>query len=177
MRILGLDPGTATIGFGVLERLSPTRCSLVSCGCIRTAPGRPLGPRLVEIRQDLLALIDRYRPDSAAIETLFFNVNVRTATTVCQTRGVLLLALAERGIAVDEYGPSEVKKAVAGYGRATKPQIQAMVARILGLARAPSPDDVADAVAIALCHHFSAGPARSGSMAQKKESRGSAGPR
>ncbi|MBI4864255.1 MAG: crossover junction endodeoxyribonuclease RuvC [Candidatus Riflebacteria bacterium] len=155
MRILGLDPGVATIGFGIVDSPTPTELALVSCGCIRTLGGTPFGDRLMEIRSDLASLISRHRPDVAAMEALFFNKNVRTALIVGQTRGVMLLGLAEARIPVLEYNPLAVKKAVVGYGRATKAQVQKMVARILRLDTPPRPDDAADAVAVALCHRFS----------------------
>jgi crossover junction endodeoxyribonuclease RuvC len=158
MRILGLDPGVAAIGFGIVDGRSFSSVSLLSCGCIRTRPGTPLGARLIEVRRDLLELIERHRPEEAAMETIFFNINVRTALVVAQTRGVLLLALAEAGLSVAEYGPQAVKKAVVGYGNGTKSQVQAMVARVLHLSSPPRPDDAADAVAVALCHRFTISP-------------------
>jgi len=158
MLILGLDPGVATIGFGVIDGRTLSSISLVTCGCIRTRPGIPMGSRLVEIRRDLRELIERHRPHAAAMETLFFNKNVRTALIVAQTRGVLLMTLAEAGLPIAEYGPQSIKMAVVGYGKGVKSQVQAMVARILHLSTPPKPDDAADALAVALCHRFTLGP-------------------
>jgi len=157
MRVLGLDPGFATIGFAVIEGRPPSGLTLLTCGCIRTAPGSPAGQRLLEIHRDLGDLIARYRPEVAAVETFLVNRNVTNAIAIGQTRGVLLLALAQSGIGVAEYAPNTVKKAVVGYGRGMKSQVQSMVARILRLAEPPHPDDAADAAAIAICHRFSGG--------------------
>lgn len=153
-RILGLDPGFATIGFAVIEGTSPQGLSLVTCGCIRTGAGVPAGLRLKEIHRDLGSLIERYRPAVAAVETFLVNKNVTNAIAIGQTRGVLLLALAQAEVPVAEYAPNSVKKAVVGYGRGVKGQVQAMVARILKLAEPPRPDDAADAAAVAICHRF-----------------------
>jgi crossover junction endodeoxyribonuclease RuvC len=152
LRILGLDPGVATTGFGVIEAVGAARFVPVAFGTIRTPAGLPIGQRLRTIRDDLAALVTRHRPQRAALEMLYFNKNVRTAMAVGEVRGVLLLTLDEQGVPVSEYGPAEVKKAVVGYGRGDKRQVGAQVARLLGLATAPRPDDVADALAIALCH-------------------------
>jgi crossover junction endodeoxyribonuclease RuvC len=154
MRILGLDPGIATIGYGVIEGDPPAGLVLVTCGCIRTDPSGTAGERLAEAYRDVVQIIAVHRPGLAAVESLFFNRNVSTAIGVGQTRGVLLLALVQAGVPVAEYTPLAVKSAVVGYGRATKSQVQAMVARILRLASPPRPDDAADALAVALCHRF-----------------------
>lgn len=154
MRILGLDPGFATIGFALIEGQPPAGLSLVTCGCIRTVPGGPVPQRLLEIHRDVGELISRYRPDVAAVETFLVNRNVTNAIQIGQTRGVLLLALAQAAVPFAEYAPNTVKKAVVGYGRGEKSQVQAMVARILKLAEPPRPDDAADAAAIAICHRF-----------------------
>lgn len=154
MRILGLDPGFATIGFAVIEGKPPSNLTLLTCGCIRTSPGVPVGHRLQEIHRDLGDLIAKYRPEVAAVETFLVNRNVTNAIAIGQTRGVLLLALAQASVPVAEYAPNTVKKAVVGYGRGLKSQVQAMVARILKLAGPPRPDDAADAAAIAICHRF-----------------------
>jgi crossover junction endodeoxyribonuclease RuvC len=161
MRILGLDPGVATVGFAVLEGSSSRNLRLLSCGCIRTAAHTPLPHRVLEIHGDVSSLIAAHHPDVGVLEKLFFNKNVTTAMAVAQTRGVIMLALAQGKLPVAEYSPLEVKKAVTGYGRAVKSQVQAMVARLLKLAEPPRPDDAADAVAIALCHSFSFGTFRS----------------
>lgn len=155
MRILGLDPGFATIGFAVIEGKPPQGLSLVTCGCIRTLPNVPVAQRLLEIHRDLTDLIARYHPEVAAVETFLINRNVTNAIQIGQTRGVLLLALAQASIPHSEYAPNTVKKAVVGYGRGEKSQVQSMVARILKLAEPPRPDDAADAAAIAICHRFS----------------------
>ena len=154
MRILGLDPGFATIGFAVIEGKPPSGLTLVTCGCIRTAPGVPTAQRLLEIHRDIGELIQRYQPEVAAVETFLINRNVTNAIQIGQTRGVLLLALAQAQVSYAEYAPNTVKKAVVGYGRGEKSQVQSMVARILKLAEPPRPDDAADAAAIAICHRF-----------------------
>jgi crossover junction endodeoxyribonuclease RuvC len=148
---LGIDPGTATMGYGVV-RGRGEGLSLVTCGAITTPSTMPLAERLQVIYLSLIDLIDRHRPDEVAVEALFFNKNVRTALAVGQARGVALLAAAHRGIAVSEYTPLQVKQTVVGYGRATKQQVQQMLPVLLDLSFVPEPDDAADAVAIAICH-------------------------
>jgi len=149
--ILGIDPGTALTGYG-LVREDETGLALLECGVITTPPDQPLPRRLQAIYRGLADLIARHQPDAAAVEELFFSRNVRTALAVGQARGVALLALADAGLPVYEYKPLQVKQAVAGYGGADKPQIQEMVRLLLHLERAPQPDDAADAVAVAVCH-------------------------
>jgi len=151
MRVLGLDPGLATTGWGVVEG-EGQELALVEFGIITTAPGQPLARRLRSLYLDLTGLISRQRPDGAAVEELFFSRNARTAFTVGQARGVVLLTLANAGLPVHEYTPLQVKQAVVGYGRATKQQVQQMVRMLLGLPEVPRPDDAADAVAVAICH-------------------------
>ncbi len=151
MRILGLDPGLATTGWGVVEEASG-ELVLADFGVITTAPGQPLAERLQGLYRELTALIALQRPEVAAVEELFFSRNARTAFAVGQARGVALLALANAGLAVHEYTPLQVKQAVVGYGQATKHQVQQMVRMLLGLAEVPQPDDAADAVAVAVCH-------------------------
>ncbi len=151
MLILGIDPGTALTGYG-LVREDETGLALLECGVITTPPDQPLPRRLQAIYRGLADLIARHQPDAAAVEELFFSRNVRTALAVGQARGVALLALADAGLPVYEYKPLQVKQAVAGYGGADKPQIQEMVRLLLHLERAPQPDDAADAVAVAVCH-------------------------
>lgn len=150
MRILGIDPGTAICGFGLVDwegnRLRP-----VAYGAIRTAPDRPLAQRLALIYDELQQLLHKYRPERIGVEQLFFNRNVTTAMAVGQARGVVLLAAAQAQLAVEEYTPSQIKQAVTGYGKADKGQVTGMTVRLLGLAQAPKPDDVADALAIAIC--------------------------
>lgn len=147
---LGMDPGTAILGFGVIRGTSDP--VLVDVGVIETQPDSPMPDRLVILHERTSMLIERYQPDVLAIEQLFFARNVTTAIAVGQARGVVLLAAAQKGVPVAEYSPSEVKYAVVGYGKADKRQMQEMVRIILDLDHAPQPDDAADALAIALCH-------------------------
>lgn len=151
MRVLGVDPGTATTGYGVVEETEEGIRAL-AYGVITTPAGQPLPQRLQAIYRELQRLIAKWRPDEAAVEELYFNVNVRTALSVGQARGVVLLALADAGLPLTEYGPSEVKQALTGYGGAEKRQMQEMVRMLLGLEKPPSPDDAADALAVAVCH-------------------------
>ena len=151
MIILGIDPGFAIVGFGVL-RTAPGRQSLVSCGAITTKAGLSLPTRLVQIEDDMKELLDTFRPDAMAVEELFFNNNITTGIGVAQARGVILAAAERAGVPIYEYSPSEVKMAVVGYGKAEKRQVMEMTKRLLGLKSMPKPDDAADAVAIALCH-------------------------
>ncbi len=155
MLVIGIDPGTARTGYGLVRE---TEAGLVpvAFGVIETLAGAPLPQRLQTIYRELRALLTLHGPASGAVEKLFFARNVTTAMTVGQARGVALLALAEAGVAVSEYTPLEVKQAVAGYGRADKLQMQAMVRTLLGLAEVPRPDDAADALAVAICHLHSA---------------------
>ncbi|MDN5347886.1 MAG: crossover junction endodeoxyribonuclease RuvC [Clostridia bacterium] len=152
MLILGIDPGTALTGYGVVERKTDGRLAALAWGCIRTAPGEAMPTRLATIHRELTLLLRQHKPDFLAIEELFFNKNARTALTVGQARGVALLAAAHEGVSVWEYTPLEIKQAVAGHGRAPKRQIQRMVATLLNLKAPPEPDDVADALAVAICH-------------------------
>ena len=155
MRILGIDPGIATVGFGVVDS-QRGRQKYVSCGVITTPAGLPLSSRLDQIYEDLQELVSAVKPDCAAIEELFFNTNITTGIAVAHGRGVILLALSRAGVPIYEYTPLQVKQAVVGYGRAEKRQVIDMVKRILDMKTAPKPDDAADAVAIALCHARSA---------------------
>ncbi|RME39157.1 MAG: crossover junction endodeoxyribonuclease RuvC [Thermoflexia bacterium] len=155
MRVLGVDPGTATTGYGVVEE-TETGIRALAYGVITTPPGQPLPQRLQIVYRELQRLIGEWQPDEAAVEELYFNVNVRTAISVGQARGVILLALADAGLPVAEYGPGEVKQALTGYGGAKKQQMQEMVRMLLGLESVPSPDDAADALAVAVCHLHSA---------------------
>jgi crossover junction endodeoxyribonuclease RuvC len=150
MVVLGIDPGTATTGYGLVEQADPLQ--LVTYGAITTPAGVPLPERLLSIHRQLGELIQRYRPEAVAVEELFFSKNVRTAMSVGHARGVILLAAAQAGLPIYEYKPSEVKLAVAGYGAAPKEQMQEMVRLLLDLDETPTPDDAADAVAIAVCH-------------------------
>lgn len=151
MKILGIDPGYAIVGFGILEA-QRGQARLVRCGAINTPAGVPMPRRLVQIQEDLETLIHTFSPNVMAIEELFFNTNVTTAIGVAQARGVILMTAAKLGVEVFEYTPSQVKQAVVGYGKAEKHQVMEMTRRLLGLAAVPKPDDAADAVAIALCH-------------------------
>ena len=150
MIAIGFDPGTARLGFGVIDSEPDPRP--IDFGVIVTDAALPMANRLLAIHEAVGELIDRYQPDAIAVELLFFARNVTTAMTVGQARGVILLAAAERGIPVAEYSPSEVKQAVVGYGKADKRQIQEMVRIMLGLESPPQPDDTADALAVAICH-------------------------
>ena len=155
MRILGIDPGVATIGFGLVEA-DRGRQQLLRYGVITTPPGIPLSSRLWQISQDMSSLLTQLRPDEAAVEELFFSKNITTGIAVAHGRGVLLLELEKAGIPVYEYTPMQVKQAVAGYGKAEKRQVMLMTQRILKMKEIPRPDDAADALALALCHARSA---------------------
>jgi crossover junction endodeoxyribonuclease RuvC len=154
MRVVGIDPGTATTGYGVVDQ-SAGRLTLVAFGTICTPPDLALPGRLLELHNKLTELLTLHAPDTAAVESLFFQKNVRTALAVGQARGAALLALAEHSVPVSEYTPQEVKQAVTGYGGAEKRQVQTMVGTLLGLAQPPKPDDAADALAVAICHAHS----------------------
>jgi crossover junction endodeoxyribonuclease RuvC len=147
---LGIDPGTAILGFGVIAGDADPR--LVDVGVIETDASAPMPERLLILHAETTRLLETFEPDVMAIEQLFFARNVTTAIAVGQARGVVLLAAAQAGVEVAEYTPSEVKFAISGYGKASKSQMQEMVRIILNLAQAPQPDDAADALAIALCH-------------------------
>lgn len=155
MIVLGIDPGTAITGYG-LVREERGQAAAVAYGAITTPSSLPLPDRLLIIQRDLAAIIDQYHPDQAAVEELFFNKNVRTALAVGHARGVVLLTLAQGNVPTYEYTPLQVKQAVTGHGRAEKAQVQQMVTLLLGLSKIPKPDDVADALAIAICHLHSA---------------------
>ncbi|HUG01155.1 MAG TPA: crossover junction endodeoxyribonuclease RuvC [Longimicrobiales bacterium] len=158
MRILGVDPGTAVTGYGVVAREGGGAVSLVECGVIRTDRRLPLPQRLRDIFDGIEHIIDRHQPCAIAVEGVFYARNVRTTLTLGQARGVILLAGARRELAVHEYSPAEVKSAIVGTGRATKEQVQFMVQRLLRLRAAPSPADAADGVAVALAHCFALVP-------------------
>jgi crossover junction endodeoxyribonuclease RuvC len=150
MLVLGIDPGTASTGFGVV-RATGSRLDSVDTGVISTRAGIALERRLADIHARVGELLDEYRPAALAIEDLYFGVNVRTAFAVGQARGVVLLAAGQRGIPTRSYTPQQVKGAVCGNGRAAKDQVGRMVARLLGLAAVPTPDHAADALAVAIC--------------------------
>jgi crossover junction endodeoxyribonuclease RuvC len=150
--VLGIDPGTAITGYGVVGETTRGDFVLLACGVFRTTAGEPMHLRLLELFQDMQALLKEFAPDEVAVEKLFFGRNVTTAISVGQARGAVLVAAALAGLPVVEYTPAEVKQAVTGYGNADKPQVQQMVQQLLGLAAPPTPDDAADGVAIAICH-------------------------
>jgi crossover junction endodeoxyribonuclease RuvC len=150
MIVLGIDPGTASTGYGVVESAG-SRLRAVEDGVIQTFAGTPLERRLADIHARVGELLDAHRPDAIAIEELYFGANVRTAFAVGQARGVVLLAAGQRGIPSRSYTPQQVKGAVCGHGRAGKEQVGRMVARILGLAAPPAPDHAGDALAVAIC--------------------------
>jgi crossover junction endodeoxyribonuclease RuvC len=157
--VLGVDPGTAVTGFGVVARTADGAVSLVECGVVRTDPRAPLAERLLDIHQGLVEAIVRNRPDAVAVEGVFHAKNARTAVILGHARGAALLAAALNGIPVAEYPPAEVKSAVVGVGRATKEQVGYMVQKLLRLREPPRPHDAADGVAVALCHCFRGGGA------------------
>jgi crossover junction endodeoxyribonuclease RuvC len=148
--VLGIDPGTARTGYGVLESAG-SELRLVDYGCLETIPDRPLSERLLLIFDGLEGLVEDHHPDLMGVERLFFNRNVQTAFAVGQARGVALLVAARHGMPVFEYGPNEVKIAVTGFGRAPKAQVQRMVQLVLHMPALPRPDDAADALAVAIC--------------------------
>lgn len=150
MKILGIDPGSGTIGFGLID--AKRKPVMLDGGVIKTTIGNDPASRLVELYTSLKELISEFSPDVAAVEKLFFAQNVTTAMAVSQARGVILLVLAESHIPIYEYTPLQIKMAMTGYGRATKAQMQEMVRVQLGLVKKPSPDDAADALAVALTH-------------------------
>jgi crossover junction endodeoxyribonuclease RuvC len=155
MKVLGIDPGTATTGFGVVEG-RPGRASLIDYGTIRTPAGRDMAWRLLEIHKQLDELIQKYQPAAMAVEEIFFHRNAKTVISVGQARGVILMTGARRGIEVYEYTPLQVKQAVVGYGKAEKKQVQIMVKALLQMKDIPRPDDAADALAVAICYLHSA---------------------
>lgn len=150
--VLGIDPGTATTGYGLIRDQENGDLELVVCGVIQTPPDQPSHVRLSILFHQLNTLLSIHQPDECAVEKLFFQRNVSTAIEVGQARGVILLALAEAGLDLFEYTPNEVKQAVTGYGSADKKQVQEMIRVLLSLASAPHPDDAADALAVAVCH-------------------------
>ena len=159
MLSLGIDPGTATVGYGLVRELNDGTLQAVAYGVIRTRAGLPMWERLGIIYDEISLLVKQHRPDRAGVEELFFARNVTTAITVAQGRGVILLALAQANISIYEYKPNEVKQAISGYGGATKPQMQEMTRILLGLDEIPKPDDAADALDVAITDlhsmHFS----------------------
>jgi len=158
IRVLGIDPGLTRCGVGIVDVRSDRRAVLVEVTVIRTPPGMPIEERLLAVGDGIEQLLDEHRPAAVAIERVFAQHNLSTVMGVAQVSGVALHAAAKRGLPVALHTPSEVKAAVTGYGSADKKQVQAMVARILGLAEVPKPADAADALAIAICHAWRGGP-------------------
>jgi crossover junction endodeoxyribonuclease RuvC len=156
MLVIGIDPGTATTGYGLVRQNQDDSLQAVDHGVILTLADMPMAQRLALLYDKLNEILVLHRPDSSAVEKLFFQRNVKTAITVGQGRGVVLLALAQADLPVAEYTPLEVKQAVAGYGGADKHQMQEMVRVLLDLEEIPKPDDAADALAVAVCHLHSA---------------------
>jgi crossover junction endodeoxyribonuclease RuvC len=152
MLVLGIDPGTATTGYGLVRENPDASLSVVEYGAILTLAKLPMPERLLELYKRLNEILLLHRPDTGAVEKLFFQSNVRTALSVGQARGVALLSLAQAGLEVAEYTPLQVKTAVVGYGGAGKDQVQQMVRALLSLSEIPTPDDAADALAVAICH-------------------------
>ncbi len=151
MRIIGIDPGYAIVGYGLLD-YNGGRFSVVEYGAITTKKDTPFEKRLCEIYIDYCYILDKYKPDALSMERLYFNTNQKTAIDVAQARGIIVMATAQRDIVINEYTPLQVKQAVVGYGRAVKKQVQDMTKRILSLESVPKPDDTADALALAICH-------------------------
>jgi crossover junction endodeoxyribonuclease RuvC len=152
MLVIGIDPGTASTGYGVVRQKDDGGLQAVDFGVISTTPEQPMPQRLQQIFLELRKLLEEHQPESGAVEQLFFQRNVKTAIAVGQARGVVLLSLAEAGISVDEYTPMEIKQAIIGYGGADKRQVQGMVKALLEMEELPHPDDAADALAVAICH-------------------------
>ena len=161
MIILGIDPGYAIVGFGVLEYKN-NHFSVIDYGAITTDAGTPFNKRLEYIYDELTAILQKYKPDAMAIEKLFYNNNAKTVIDVSQARGVIMLAAQKCAVPAFEYTPLQVKQSVVGYGRAEKKQVQEMIKRILFLEKVPKPDDTADALAMAICHGHCSGSIASG---------------
>lgn len=155
MRVLGIDPGLAIVGFGVVEsgKREPVH---IRHGVIRTPAGEPLARRLLTIYEDFTELLETFTPDALAIEELYFNKNVNTGLPVAHSRGVILMTAQRHGLPIAEYSPQKVKLAVTGYGNAEKKQVMEMTRTLLRLSHLPRPDDAADALAIAICHIYTA---------------------
>lgn len=151
MKILGIDPGYGTIGWGIID-CTKGKLTFIDYGAITTPAGERFEDRLEQIYDDILKIIDNYKPDKVAFEELYFSKNITTGIKVAHARGVLVLAARQRGLEIFEYGPMQVKQAIVGYGRAEKRQMMEMVRFLLGLSAIPRPDDAADALAIAICN-------------------------
>jgi crossover junction endodeoxyribonuclease RuvC len=170
VRIFGIDPGSERTGYGCVET-DGSRHRIVVCGAITAPPLASFPDKLHQIHCRLAALLHEVRPDAVAIENVFHGINVRSALKLGHARGVAMLAAVEAGMAVFEYTPAEIKRAVVGYGRAEKPQVQHMVKLLLGLAAVPSPHDAADALAVAICHVHTHPRPRAGMVVQPARSR------
>jgi crossover junction endodeoxyribonuclease RuvC len=168
VRVIGIDPGLTTTGYGVVERAG-TQLRPVAYGALRTSPEDAPGDRLAELQHLIAEVVDEHDPDAAALERLFFNSNVRTAMSVGQASGVILAALATGEVEVTMYTPPEVKQSVVGVGDADKRQVQVMAARVLGLATPPTPADAADACALAICHLNRAGYSQAVALAGRRD--------
>jgi crossover junction endodeoxyribonuclease RuvC len=160
MMVIGIDPGTATTGFGLVQENEDGSLKMIDFGVIQTPPGIAMPERLLSLYERLKEILILHRPQSGAVEKLFFQRNVTTAISVGQARGVALLALAQMNLPVMEYTPLEIKQAVVGFGGARKQQVQQMVKALLNMQEIPRPDDAADALAVAICHLHSAGMRR-----------------
>ena len=167
MRILGIDPGYAIVGYGVLD-YDNVHFKVVNYGAITTDAQTPFDRRLAEIYEDMCSLLDLFKPDCMSVEKLYFNTNITTGIDVAQARGIIMLSAAQRHIPIYEYTPLQVKVAVTGYGRAEKHQMQEMTRNILGLKSVPKPDDTADALAIAICHGHTGGSRLTGIIEREK---------
>jgi crossover junction endodeoxyribonuclease RuvC len=151
MIVIGIDPGLATVGFGVIRK-EESGITPVSYGCVRTSSGKQTAERLLEIYTEINVLFEKYNPGAVAVERLFFNKNVTNAMSVSEARGVIFLAAQQKNIPLFEYTPNQIKQAITGSGRADKRQMQEMIKRLLNLDVLPQPDDAADGLSIALCH-------------------------
>ncbi len=169
MIILGIDPGIAIVGWGVIEYTN-ARFKTIAYGAITTEAGLDVEVRLGKVYRELCEIIKCYKPDEMAVEELFFNTNITTGIAVAEARGVILLAGVQNHVRISEYTPLQVKSAIVGYGRAEKQQVMTMVASILRLKAPPKPDDTADALAIAVCHAHSGG-SRLGAFYNQKKTR------
>lgn len=167
MIILGIDPGYAIVGYGVLE-YNKNRFKILDYGAITTDAGTPFDVRLEAIYNGIERIIETFHPDAMGIEKLFFNTNQKTVIDVAQARGVIMLAAKRNSVKAFEYTPLQVKMAVTGYGRAEKKQVQEMTRILLDLEKIPKPDDTADALAIAVCHAFTSGSLTTGTIRIKK---------
>lgn len=159
MIIMGIDPGLATVGFGIISASGGTRFEAIEYGAVLTPAGEKIPDRLAEIFDNVSRLVKIYKPDAVSVERLYFNTNEKTAINVAQARGVILLAARLGNVPIYEYTPLQIKQALTGYGRAEKKQIMYMVKTVLKLESEPKPDDTADALAAAICHAYSSSSA------------------